>query len=1033
MPPRKSQEISQLKAKILALTNELKTSKAITTKIASHLQSQVNKPRARLAKLTALHNQAYAIKNDGADGKVTNLKQYHAYQPKAVTNMVFTLFVLKPSRSVRMTQEPRKGQPGKFNAPHLYYVDGYLDEHGAYVAENRYRNVVIPNKILDNFEMKETAIMTSGKLVAMKMRIPSNWVNTFLDDLKAFSSSNAKVVEDIKRLLDGQGYGVGIVIDQLQRFATNNTSYPEASREQLYDTDKKMQNRFINYKLAVSRFAITKFKDLWSTEEYDKKDSCIPNAVLNEISTVWNTHPRHISKITGKVSPKKELSYEKIWSIVWGDIPYDPEAPMNMSFEEARAIFRWCKIKAYLVNPSGRLEDSYNPEDEGLALNGNIKRSIFIVRKDGHAFWVNNTDMKQKIMGMNELGHHSGKCWEDAPQAPKHYKTKKDSIKPFQGVVESLDDVIGVIAKAMAEGEQPPSDIRILANCPDLKPLLSYLYFEEMYEPSIVLDRCNNITQLTMKTDDTYIHISTPNFGDGDMVNDLDLKSLSTDELIHYENMKHTALTTLVCNQVKSTYGKGVLPMLKKYNRSAFSKMFTTTDSECVGLDMNLAYVSWIYLTNYVPVFCEFDEFQSYDHHELEPMNMYYVKRTNVASVAEKVYMPNTYDIVYGFSLKFMTHCVKILGFMRPIKLVPNPFRDMIKDIMEDTTLERPYRKQALLSSIGNLGKYLAHTSRSKLFRTYEDAKRTQKEYGGEIKYIGINPIDNDYDSDDDDAPRKRPEEVSFEKNIYVLEQSASAEMVDGFLPIQHLIYDACRIKCALMCKRVEKRGGTVLGVNTDCVIIPKTDLSKLNKHYPRKEDIDPTSVSILGQYKIEKPSFPKAGGVYKYNHDASRPMKMHKPKSAVVHHMKDEWDVDEFCQMVDNSGQRVMVTADDPGNGKSYLCMKYAQYCMAKGLNVVIACPQNSQALEVRKEWKLNAMTLASLCSYRLNDDGVLTPILSQNKIVPDVLIVEEAMQFSTPFYQNSVFLYTLSRNYLKPNFCPTLFYLLLSSKCVI
>jgi hypothetical protein len=236
-----------------------------------------------------------------------------------------------------------------------------------------------------------------------------------------------------------------------------------------------------------------------------------------------------------------------------------------------------------------------------------LNRKLYIIQKDNHAYWVSDGDIKKSISMFN-LNQQDTMKNDMIP--PKHYLTPKCEVIPWDGVVDSLDDIIRAIAEAFSKTDTAPSSIRILANVESLKPLLSHLFFQEMYEPSVALDSSNNINQITMKTEDTYISISMPQINCGTNLTKEDVLGLTTEELLHFEQLKHRATTTFAHPYIKSTYGEGVYEILNHFNRSALARRFCDIpDEELTGLDLRYAYPSMIYKPPTIPVFCEFDRF----------------------------------------------------------------------------------------------------------------------------------------------------------------------------------------------------------------------------------------------------------------------------------------------------------------------------------------------------------------------------------------------------------------------------------------
>ena len=306
--------------------------------------------------------------------------------------------------------------------------------------------------------------------------------------------------------------------------------------------------------------------------------------------------------------------------------------------------------------------------------------------------------------------------------------------------------------------------------------------------------------------------------------------------------------------------------------------------------------------------------------------------------------------------MKKVINNVKIIASCKPYKIVDNPFKDIIEEIFTDECLSEHEKKQILVSCIGFLGKQIGHASKPRLYTTVDDAINDNLKYKGWIKLLGFG------------KPYVDKEEIChYKKKLYAIIQSNSVQLSDGFLPIQHMIYDQCRLNVAKTVNMAEKAGCEVLGVKTDCVFVSEEDAKKLD--IPWKGEIDGCDMANIGKLKKEKGRTPN----YKAERDDDLDCAEYscpwikKRNQVITYKLNDEYNMKEFYQIFDTY-QRVLLRAKLPGSGKSYSCKDYV-----KTKNHAIACPQNAQARKLQLEG-FNAMTLYDLCGTLPNDDGTIS-----------------------------------------------------------
>ena len=500
------------------------------------------------------------------------------------------------------------------------------------------------------------------------------------------------------------------------------------------------------------------------------------------------------------------------------------------------------------------------------------------------------------------------------------------------------------------------------------------------YHPNITTKAGCQINSLSFGVGDVYVILSRPNFGVETMITK-DLTHMDVSECLRYQELKDKSMKEFCKPYLKSHYSEGFLEALRVYKRGALHGRFRNgfnLNDKVVGLDTIKCYPAIVRSLKAIPVFSQFDKFVQYKGEKISDFSMYHVKRresvkpSNQNNYSWRVLLNNRYDIVYGTVVKKVIDDVEILAVCTPSKLYPNPFAEIIDEVFADELLSESVKKQILVSCIGYLGKIMGYASKQRLYATLEDATRDQKEFGGYLSFIGVG-----------DGYTDKRGITYYKKKIYILQQSKSVDLENGYLPIQSLIYDECRLKLAETLEMVVNAGCEPIGVKTDCVFVSQSDAEKLD--IPWKQDIDGCDIKNIGKLKKEISSIPK--NIISAEWNKSNVQIFKKPK-VNTHTLENEYSMKEFVEIFDKF-DRVMIKAKHAGSGKSYACKKYIA-----GKNHAIACPQNAQARKLQLEG-YNAMTLYDLCGSRPSDDGGAVQQTNAMKEY-EIVVFEEVGQYT-------------------------------------
>ena len=988
MPPSqktlRSQEMSRLKTRIAQLAEELKNTKQVSKFVYNHIKKRAAsfKPNQHIKHLAKYEEQANHIKDDRVAFAKTK-KAFLGYKPMMV-NVLFKVFVFAEKKNVRFGPIKHKTQNRVLSAHE--YISDFRD--GVFVAEKRWRNVIMPRPFFNAQNKEEVTIETAG-IITNKIRR----VTEFLSDLDKIQPSADIFTSSIYRIMESKD--VYLVIDAIEDIPRFEGMTPEPTEEQLRNQAdskvKRMASTFLVYN--INELA-DKFGDLIKrTEEHVGSLSCFPDAILNTWAATYSTYYK-----------KKQLNKKVLWEIVHGDVPYNESDPFPLSWTQAEKVFEYLGVAVKMVNKDGIVEAEYAPTKQ----NTHLRRTLCIMRKDGHAYEIASTDVKTSLslkeftQSMNVL------------KTSNKYNQISGQVNVI-GVISSIDEMVKHVVAVHREQQKKKKQlrdgdiaVRFIWNCEDLKVVLRHLIFNENYIPHISMDGCE-VDQIVIKVENISIYLSAIKVS-MDTIKTDDFINMSDEEAKRYQDVKQRFLSKITAPKHKSKYTPQFHKMLTTYTRAAITKALEKFDGECVGLDMVKCYPFLLLILEYLPVFN--DDFVKYDGHDItreEKYTMYYVERLNTPTNAnEHILMDKKYDVVFGFTLRKIlktTLKVRVKSFVRPYKLVPNFMREEIQRVAKDDLLNEKVMKQILLEGLGMLGKLYNGKTRSSIHETLQDAHVYAKSVNGDVSRLGFGRIEPQAD-----------DIIRYEKSLYIVTQKSVSVLSEGYKAIQHLIYDLCRYKLSSIAVDVEKKGCTVRAIKTDCLVVSNEDAEKLD--YPWKEDINGKDIKNFGRVKKE------AVGVFpKYKEEQVNGVRWTKafpsPTKPNVYTMKNEYDMMEAFDKIDEN-KNIHIGADHAGSGKSliglsYIVEKYLKPIIASDSGAdkkaikkefkakhMIACPQNAQACDIMskkiEEFNakgFNACTLYVLCDARLNDDGSVEQCGGRSDSY-DIVLLEEVGQYT-------------------------------------
>jgi hypothetical protein len=751
-----------------------------------------------------------------------------------MVNVVFQVFVQDTEDKLRLKpKEHKKSKKGKVLDAHEYikYKRAY------YISEKRWRNVYMPESFIASYPKVVKEVYKSE----MKIKSMECVSEIFCNALRQIQQSANDFCESIDRISESKI--IILAIERIERVTNFNGVIPNPKEEQLTDSSNLIRicHKYLVY--DVNPLA-QDFGELFNdTTKYKGYMSCLADAILNTWADSYNAYYK-----------RKKLNYELIAKIV-GKI-YDPTKPFPLSWNEAVLVFRHLRVRAKMYNENGELEADYSPVTDKtnklMKTDTHLQKIMNVLRRDGHAYEIDDPNIKTSLSLKALLD-----VFKEIKLGAKYSQVK--SIVDIFGVAHTIDEAVQMVIQTINDENLNKKKIccedrylKLIWTGQDLRNVLKQLVFTSKYIPTISLNSCGEISQLTIKVENVRIQLSIPNVS-ADTIKTEAFQNMTNEEAKAYEELKQKVFSKFTSPIYKSRYSTQFLDMLKTYKRAAMTEIIAPFDGEVIGLDMTNCYPSLVYNEDVLPIY--HGDFEAYDGHTIndnETYTKYYVELKGDIPTETHLYiiMNQKYDIIHGFNVSKVRHLINIVGFIRPYKLVPNGLKQCIEETISNNVLSNEVLKNVRLSAIGKWGTLNNKKDRYTMFIKESDAHSFHRKMGlnshtHPVKVIGFDPI----------YPLNKDGITDYLTKLYVVNKSREREMIDGFKALQHLVYDRCRFKMSQLAQEIKRKGCNVLAIKTDCLLVSKSDATKLN--YPWKKDVDRSKISNMGKIKKEECTMP--------------------------------------------------------------------------------------------------------------------------------------------------------------------------------
>jgi hypothetical protein len=545
-------------------------------------------------------------------------------------------------------------------------------------------------------------------------------------------------------------------------------------------------------------------EEMFFTPVYDHLNACVPNAIMNCFK---NNDSKRVNNLKRPASAKPPITYKTIWKSIFPKEPYpgdDKWPPITLKDAEKACSYWSLQAVAYDIYKNEIWR--YTPTT--IARKNKIKLCLIV--KDNHAFQVSDRFVKMWLTRKTE------DVQEMTPTAKSSflasYYLNEDPPRVFAGRVKTLIQFYRLAANHATNPASKETHI-LWGGENDLTLVAEEMLrdYPNMPEPLIQKGSNYRISRLEIKLNNKLVHLHEAPF---------DADNHSVADINAAVAFKHGLIRCLVPEN-RNNYGPGVKEAFTEHRNAPPHEAFQEYDptEPHVVLDHIKFYPSILKDLEYLPKFGLFDRVQPYDGHTPEDLSCYggWLKKTNVP-LDLKVMFPSDQFFDYGLTLKPYLEYIHIDTYLKPMKLVPNPFREILKSVFE-SVLPTDLKKKAVLYAIGELGKMRNVNTQYSLCRTLEEALYAKAYYGNGV----VLPSPSQY---------------------FTLKRKSVQDLKDGYLPWQHLIYGVARMRLAKLMRRVGVQN--VVAVNNDCVFL------KQGVSHPFTDVIDDTDYENLGKVREE-------------------------------------------------------------------------------------------------------------------------------------------------------------------------------------
>ena len=671
------------------------------------------------------------------------------------------------------------------------------------------------------------------------------------------------------------------------------------------------ENHAINYRYIKTEINLNydTFKECIKNEKY-KDNECFINSLMDFYE----------NSIFSKT--KEGLTREKFLSLLNKS---ESNIKHGLSIEDLEPFFQKFRIPVRIFDCSYKCIYKYDPRNSN-----NHNKAYYALLKHSHVYTLNH-DLKQLSQKLHE--DYGLKCSANT----NYYINEKDKYNTFK-MINNKDSMIEIIKNHNLNNPDEDQKKEIIFNCVYKTDNLESFLFDitkSGYDPQIKFLGCK-IQSINIKLNRFIFIVKSQELLPDNVNEHIDCK----DEII-YNKMYicQGAFYDSLFNPVhKSYYSKKDIDILNEYRTVANCCKFSDVPSSknLIEIDISKAYTSAMQSITKIPIFNEFDIFKTYDGSKINDYYLYIIK-----TLKTNIYLNKSYNFAYGFILKDLNkEDYEIIQFKIPSFIKDVNYKKIIDDLYNKTISDDEHDDKVLKKMIGNvniglLEKSKNTNSRSVMFSDLEECRLFQEQYGGEILTISKeeenNYIKNDLDWDLDVEPTKIIHHVSKSQKdiIYLLILEANSTLLNGFRYIKEQLIQIHQLKMYNDFNKLKTNNINIYSIKTDAFTIHKNDLnivySLLNFN---------TQIGGWRKSKDENINIPS--NLFEEKINFKMPIDIIETNEIIIN---DEYDTLEICEKIINEKRPVMIRANLPGCGKSYIAKKFYEL---KNIKTFVVCPTN-------------------------------------------------------------------------------------------
>ena len=748
-----------------------------------------------------------------------------------------------------------------------------------------------------------------------------------------------------------------------QKTLDNWVKTPEEPKETWIDP--KMTNKYLTYTLNPEAKT---FGEMFLRDKYYYQGACGYTALSSAFATKINSRIIK-NRSDGRCLP--HLDFKWIFQTIFPGTVFPGVAKLHehpLSFQHMVIVCKKLHTGLRAFDYRGNLIGSYAPDNDNHHL-----KSLSIIISNGHAFHVTDSNkvkqltlkLDKKMTTVTTTTTHCSAAplfddaeefyeWDetytreierefDQNSYGSYFITKKEP-RPYSGTISSVDELYEsskVLDLIKMREKKDDSTLKLLwrnTQC-DLANLITDIHARYGYLPKVRSNENGMICSVEIQApgffdNQVIVEISSPDYGAE--YND------QPEETIHKAHAIMKAQTRLrKCNSLPSHYHDTLRHLLINNRKAPPTVLFKDVKKAHV-VDITKCYTGIVIHAKRFPNFDQNDTFEQYDGHEIEDYSLYLVVKPALRSIPNNIEFPETKNVKFGKFIKGRN--LHVIGFIRPSFVVPNEYVDAIKNIFSNPDLTDVEKKTIPNANWGEIGRLKKSTRTDVYFTTLADAHHANSDL---YQNLG---------------------EVTEHGHLFRLHLEENKNLIDGFAPIQHWIYDETKHHLAKMAKTYSEYG--VVGCNTDCIYLEREP-----PPLPKFDGMNPRNFGRLKYdgYKATR------GKMYTVNENNFVPAFFEKP-TPLIKTYDDEFHIKYI------PSKHTCILGMFPGCGKSTLCAEIAKQYK----NVAVVCPSNYQASKFE-----NGMTLFLLCGKILTPDKDVTNGTPQ--VGYDLVIIEEAGQYNT------------------------------------